>query len=442
MTMNKPLLLFVGPVASQSGYGHHAADVCRAIIKSDKYDVSIMVTQWGMTPNNALNEKNANDKLLIDRFLKSPLNKQPDILIQLGLPTEFNPIAKYNIGITAGVETNICSPQFIEGMNKMNMVIVPSNFIKDVFNISSYNKMNKFTNQVEGILKCEVPIEVLFEGADISIYKKTNEIHKDVLDEINQIPETFLFLYVGHWLPGNLGHDRKDLGMLVKTFFQTFRNNPNAPALLLKTSRGSFSSSDREEILNKISVIRDTFSEKDILPNVYVLHGELTDEEMNSLYNHPKVKAHISFTHGEGFGRPLLEASLSGKPVITTGWSGHVDFLKPDLSTLMPGKLIEVDSSVIWEPIIIKNSKWFQVDYNYASQVMRDIKRNYKPYSEKALKQKNYSKDNFNLDKMQEQLVNILDKYVSNIPMEVDIELPTLETIELPTLDKGETTNE
>ena len=439
MKMNKLLLLFIGPVASQSGYGHHAADVCRSIIKSDKYDVKVLVTNWGMTPNNALNEKNPDDKMLIDRFVLQQLSRQPDVLIQLALPTEFNPMGKYNIGITAGVEANVCSPQFIEGMNKMNMVIVPSTFTRDVFMASTFDKVNNINKQVEGVLKCEVPIEVIFEGADINIYKKTSEIHKSIIDKLEQISETFVFLFVGHWLPGDIGHDRKDLGMLIKTFFQTFRNNPNQPALLLKTSRGTFSTLDREEVVNRIQSIRNLFNKKDILPNVYLLHGDLTDEEMNSLYNHPKVKAHISFTHGEGFGRPILEASLSGKPLLVSSWSGHMDFVKREFSTLIPGKLIDVHPSAIWEPVIIKGSKWFQVDYNYTSQVMRDIKRNYKNYAERALKQKNYSKENFNIEKMKEKIVEVLDKYVPNMPTQMDVVMPNidLESVELPKLSEG-----
>ena len=51
--------------------------------------------------------------------------------------------------------------------------------------------------------------------------------------------------------------------------------------------------------------------------------------EMNSIYNHSKVKAMVSLTKGEGFGRPLLEFSLSQKPLIVSGWSGHMDFLPP-----------------------------------------------------------------------------------------------------------------
>ncbi len=433
--MKKIDLLFIGPVGSHSGYGAHARDIVLGLIKSDKYDVKIIPTLWGMTPSNYLNPTVPNHKLIIDSLYLQQLQKQPDILVQLGLPTEFNPIGKYNIGITAGVETDRCSSDFITGMNRMNMVLVPSNFVKNVFLNTKFDKINSMTKQVEGLLYCTTPIEVLFEGADIDIYIKNTDIHKSVNDELSTIPETFVFLFVGHWLPGSIGNDRKDLGMLIHTFFNTFKNHPDAPALVLKTSRGVYSSSDREDVLQRIDSIRNSFKDVNSLPNVYLLHGELTDNEMNSLYNHPKVKVHISFTHGEGFGRPILEASLSGKPIIVPAWSGHLDFLKPEFSTLMSGKMIQLDQSALMGNILIEGSHWFQTDYNYASQVMKDIKRNYKLYAEKAIKQKNYSRDNFSLDKMHEKLNEIFDKYIPEIPTEMQIQLPQLDVIELPILE-------
>ena len=47
---------------------------------------------------------------------------------------------------------------------------------------------------------------------------------------------------------------------------------------------------------------------------------------MNELYNHPKVKAMVSMTKGEGYGRPLAEFGLSKKPIIASGWSGQCRF--------------------------------------------------------------------------------------------------------------------
>ena len=58
-------------------------------------------------------------------------------------------------------------------------------------------------------------------------------------------------------------------------------------------------------MLNKINNLKSQTNGK--CPNIYLVHGDFTDDEMNQLYNHPKVKVHVSFTHGEGFGRPLLE---------------------------------------------------------------------------------------------------------------------------------------
>jgi hypothetical protein len=125
--------------------------------------------------------------------------------------------------------------------------------------------------------------------------------------------------------------------MLVKTFLETFKNQKKQPALILKTSGATPCILDREDILSKVKQIRGTVEGK--TPKVYVLHGDLEDDEMNGLYNHPKVKAHVSFTHGEGFGRPLLEATFSEKPLITSSWSGHVDFLDPKLSVLLGGEM-------------------------------------------------------------------------------------------------------
>jgi glycosyltransferase involved in cell wall biosynthesis len=226
-------------------------------------------------------------------------------------------MAKYNIGITAGLETTTCPPEWIEGLNRMNLNIVPANFIKESLSKVVFDKHDEATKQKIGELKSTTPIEVLFEGADTEIYKPTKEFSKDLVDELKGIKEDFCFLFVGHWLQGSLGQDRKDLGMLIKTFYESFKNKKKQPALLLKTSGASPSVLDREDILGKIKEIKKTVEGK--LPNIYVLHGDLSDDEMNGLYNHPKVKAHVSFTHGEGFGRPLLEASLSGKPVIQIG---------------------------------------------------------------------------------------------------------------------------
>jgi glycosyltransferase involved in cell wall biosynthesis len=293
--------------------------------------------------------------------------------------------------------------------------------------------------QSVGIVKMNKPMEVLFEGADTDIYKKTKEFSKELVDEMENIPEKFVFLYTGHWLQGNLGQDRKDTGMLVKTFLETFKNKKNKPALLMKTSGATFSVIDRRTILGKIKEIKETI--KGDLPNVYLLHGDMTDDEINELYNHPKVKAHITFTHGEGFGRPLLEASLSEKPIIAPDWSGQRDFLNSKNAILLPGTLIDVHSSAIPKEMLQEGAKWFAVNYQYASQMMTRVFKNYKQYTLPAKRLGISNRGNFSLKGMNNKFEKILDNYLpkfESMPQPVELKLPKLKKVSSTTPKKME----
>ena len=426
--MSKPLCLVTAPVATRSGYGAHSRDICRALIKLDKYDVKIWNVRWGNTPMNALNKDDPNDKVLIDRLLQSPeLPRQPELHFHIVIPNEFNPMGKYNIGVTAGLEMTACPPKWIEGMNKMNMNIVPSTFVKNTMNGIVFDITDEQTKQKKGELKNEKPIEVLFEGTDTNIFKKTNEFSKLLVDEMKNVEETFNFLYTGHWLQGDLGKDRKDTGMLVKVFLETFKNMKKKPGLIMKTSGATFSVLDREMMLDKIKAVKDTI-EGD-LPNIYLLHGDFEDTEMNDLYNHPKVKAHINLTHGEGFGRPLLEASISQKPVIASNWSGHIDFLHKDLAILLGGELQNVEKGSVPDDFLIDGAQWFSVNYQQASAVMKDVYKSYKKYTLNAKKLGMVNKSKFSLDAMTRELGKILDKYVPEFPKEVKLELPKLKKV-------------
>ena len=427
----KPLVLVTGPPATRSGYGAHTRDLIWALIGMDKFDIHINSLRWGNTPMNALDENNPKDKLIIDRLMTSnSLPRQPDIHFQVSVPNEFTQVGKYNIGITAGMENTIPKPEWIEGLNRMDVNIAVSEFVKSTFASAVYDKLDDKTKQKVGEVKLMKPMEVLFEGADLNIYKKTKEFSKELVDEMKSIPEKFVFLYTGHWLQGDLGQDRKDTGMLVKTFLETFKNKKRKPALLLKTSGSSFSIIDRNEILKQIEDIKALVSGD--LPNIYILHGDLLDEEMNELYNHPKVKAHITFTHGEGFGRPLLEACFSEKPIIAPNWSGQVDFLNKSNAVLLPGILTDVHKSAIPKEMLQENSQWFTVNYQYASKVMIDVFKNYKKYTLNAKKLAIVNKGKFSLAAMNKKFENILNKYLPKFeqqPQAVNLKLPKLKKV-------------
>ena len=442
--MSKPLVLVTAPVATRSGYGSHSRDICRSLISMDKYNVKIFPVRWGTTPQNALNDADPNDKVIIDRLMVDVnLERQPDVHIHIVIPNEFQPVAKYNIGITAGIETTACPPEWIEGMNRMDLNIVPSKFTKETLENMSFDRVDEQSKEKIGELKVNKPIEVLFEGTDTNIFKKTKVFSKELNDKFSNIKEDFCFLFVGHWLQGDLGNDRKDLGMLIKTFLETFKNMKDSPALLMKSSGATFSLIDKREMLVKIEDIKKTVDAK-VLPNIYLLHGDLTDDEMNELYNHPKVKSHVTFTHGEGFGRPLLEASISQKPVIAPNWSGHVDFLTKNLSVLLGGSMKKVSKQSFQKGIYVKDSYWFTVNYQMASKVLKNVFQNYSRFALNAAKQGTVNKSRFSLNKMTEIFEKVLDDNVPEFPKEVKLKLPKLKKVKdteppkitLPTLKK------
>jgi glycosyltransferase involved in cell wall biosynthesis len=426
----KPLFIISSPFDTYSGYGARSRDLIKAIVETDKYNVKLLSQRWGSTPFGFCKD-NPEWSFLQELVLpNNQIPKKPEIWAQVTIPSEFQPIGKFNIGFTAGIETTICAGDWIEGLNRMDLNIVSSEHSKKVFLETQFEKRNKHTNALEGHVKLEKPVEVLFEGADIKTYFQDD---KPCLIDFN-IPEKFAYLFVGHWMQGDLGEDRKNVGLLVKAFFEVFKNKQNTPALILKTSQIGSSYVDREEILKRIKLIRKTVNAR-TLPNVYLLHGEFTDEEMNSLYNHSKVKAMVSLTKGEGFGRPLLEFTLTKKPLITTAWSGHADFLNPEFTTLIGGQLSNVHPSAAnqW---LLQESQWFTPDNGQVGHYLKDVFENYKGYTEKAKRQAYKSKTEFSWDKMKEKLDNILNENVPEFPKEAKLKLPSMKKIELPKLQK------
>jgi len=422
----KPLFVISCPIDTYSGYRARSRDLVKAIIEIGKYDVKIISQRWGNTPWNFIDE-HSEWSFLNNHILKEPkLDKQPEIWMQITVPNEFQAIGKYNIGITAGMETTLVSGPWIEGCNRMNLVITSSKFAKEVFENSKYEVKNQ-QGLSQGLLELKTKIETLFEGVDLDTYKPTNEIF-----DLSSIKEEFAYLFVGHWLQGDFGHDRKNVAFMIKAFLETFKNKVKKPALILKTSITGSSIMDREEILKKINAIRESVKSEN-LPNIYLIHGDLNDYDINKLYHHPKVKAMISFTKGEGFGRPLLEFSITKKPIIASNWSAHTEFLNGEFTPLINGKLENVHQSAAVKDMILTEAQWFQVDHGQTGFYLKDVFENYKKYLDGAKRQAYKSKTEFSWDKMKEKLESILTNNIPEFPKEIKLELPKLQ---LPKLEK------
>ena len=421
--MSKLTIAVSCPADTYSGYGARSRDFVKALLDIGKYDVKILSQRWGNTRAGYL--KDHNDTVLSPLIIDK-LDSKPDIWIQCTVPNEFQPVGTFNIGLTAGIETTICDASWVQGCNRMNLILCSSQHSKKVFLDSKYDQKDNNTGQVIGKLEIETPVEVLFEGGDLDKYK----VVKSSFD-LSSIKESFCYLFVGHWLQGKVGEDRKNVGYMIKSFLETFKNKKDAPALILKTSKGTSSILDRTSVLKKIDEIRKTVNGR--LPNIYFLHGDLSDSEMNSLYNHEKVKAMVSLTKGEGFGRPLLEFSFVNKPIMCSAWSGQADFLDPNFSLLLGGEVKPIDKSAVVNNVLVSGSSWFQPDDGEVGRGYKDIVKNYKKHLNNAKRLGHRNRTEFSYEKMVEKLDQYFTQYLPNISKQVDIQIPKLD---LPKLKK------
>jgi glycosyltransferase involved in cell wall biosynthesis len=397
----------------------------------DKYDIKIIPLRWGNTPQNQVDGTTEFGRWMLERVITA-IEQKPDVFMQVSVANEFEPKGHYNIGVTAGVETTIAPKDFIDGSNKMDLIIVPSNFTKQNLGGTVYQQKEQATGQVVGEIQTKTPIEVLFEGVDTEIFSKGSG--KDVLANVK---EDFNFLIVGHWLKGDLGQDRKDIGMAIKTFATVFQYLPKdkRPGLIVKTSHAGFSVIDREATREKLEGVLKSFGDK--CPSVYLLHGDMEEADMSNLYHHPKVKAMISFAKGEGYGRPMAEFTLTGKPILASGWSGQTDFLPVEHSVLLEGSLTPVHESAA-DQFCMKEAQWFTVNYSAAANKIYDVYNNYDGYLEKSKGLRECTLQNFTLDAMHDKFTQIMDTYVRKAPQVVPFNIPKVNSskMQIPKLNK------
>jgi glycosyltransferase involved in cell wall biosynthesis len=419
------------PIDTYSGYGARSRDYVKAIIESDRYEVKILSQRWGGTQRNFIKD-NWEEWGFLQKHIIPQLTEKPDYWCQITVPNEFQAVGQYNIGLTAGIETTVCDGSWIEGCNRMDLILTSSNHSKRVFETCEFTK----DNGGENIIKLEKPVKVLIEGANLDVYKPTKKfLNKDLFNNINDIPEDYAYLFVGHWMHGELGHDRKNVGLLVKSFYEIFKDRKKKPALILKTSVVGGSYMDRAEIMRRIDMIRESVPSDD-LPSIYLLHGELSNTEINEIYNHPKVKTMVCLTRGEGFGRPLLEFSLVNKPIITTAWSGHTDFLNEGDVGYVSGELEQLHPSSLVPNMLLKESQWFKPNLGDIGYLFDDTFKNYKDWVVKAKRQTKISKTKFSYESMSNQINEIFDLSLPILPKKMELKLPGMDKIKMPKKSK------
>lgn len=425
--MNKLSCVVASPLSTFSGYGTMSRAFVKALIKAkgEEWDIKLLSLRWGDTPFGALDSNNEEDKDLINRIIPGmPPGFQPDIWIQISVSNEFMKIGKYNIGYSCLVETNLVPGEMMEGLNNMDLNLVSCEHAKQIAKNSVWDKLDDKRNKI-GLIKLEKPVETLFLGLDVTKFKKPEVVKFD----LSNIKEEFCFLCVGHLLSGvDILEDRKMIGRLIKSFLETFKNKKNRPALILKCSTGVYSYMDEENSLRIINNIVKSVQGSD-LPNIYLIHGELTESELCELYAHDKVKA-FTLVGNEGFGLPYIEFSaVSGKPILCSPWSGHIDFLKQEFNVFVSGRIEQVHPNSS-NNFLLKEALWFKPDLKDLSYKLEDLYNNYSKYVDNGKRQGYRSRTDFTIDKMSEKLGSILNQYVPKMSVPVSIQLPKLKKLD------------
>lgn len=411
----KKKILVRGPALSQSGYGEHTRYVLRALRRQeDNLDIHVMATAWGETGWLAIDDE---ERRWLDGRIAAAAEyvktKQPyDISVQVTIPNEWQRIAPINIGVTAGIECNKVSPVWLEKANEMDKVITISKHSAEGFTKTSYEGVNSVTGQAM-TLTCTTPVEVV--GYPV---KATQAPENPILD----LDYDFNYLAVAQWGP------RKNLHNLVKWFVE--ENIDQEVGLVLKTSLKNNSVVDREHVESVISSILAPYPERKC--KVYLLHGDMTEEEIHSLYIHPKIKAMLSLTHGEGFGLPLFEAAYNTMPIIAPGWSGQSDFLYTPFESRTKKKkqkakaqFAEVDYTIgpvpaeaVWQGVIEKDTMWAFPSEGSFKMRLRQVRRNYDKWLGKAGLLCAWVREEFESEKMHEKLSQAI--HDSNSMLDVD----------------------
>ena len=337
-------VLLRGPILTQSGYGVHCRQVAKWLLTRSDVDLKIQALPWGDTP--WLLNPDAHDGLVkkIMERTADPSTFRPksfDVTLQLQLPNEWDcNLGKVNIGLTAGVETDICNPEWLSSCNKMTAVVVPSTHAASAFTRTG---------------KVDVPLHVIPEAFSEDLTAVTRE----TIEKLPKFSTNFNFLIFGQITGDNPFNDRKNIFFTMKWLFEAFKDDKDV-GIVIKTNLGRNTHIDKKRTRDLMRLLIKECGKKEF-PRVHVLHGDMSDLEVASLYRHEQIKCLVTATRGEGYGLPILESAASDLPVIATGWSGHTDFLSEGKYIPLDYTLTQIHASRADGKIFVPGAKWAEV---------------------------------------------------------------------------------
>jgi glycosyltransferase involved in cell wall biosynthesis len=386
----KPTLVIQAPVFSLSGYGAHARDIVLALWNSQRYNISVVPTGWGGT---SITDNFTPEVFDILSFVcNNPVTEGVDFaFIHVGIPLEFRRVSKINIGVTAGLESDSLPQGWADACNQMNAIIVPSEYMVKLFKAGGVT----------------VPVYAVGEGVDTQIFHPG--IEKDSIKgmEVIDFETDFNFLAGGQWIGMDMDNDRKGIGRLIRVFLEQFNDNKHV-GLVLKTMISNVSSPDWAFLQQRI----DAMKREKPYPKIYLIHGDLTDQEMAALYCHPKIKAYVSATSGEAWGRMTAEAAACDLPILVTGWSGHLDYLREDLCTFFDFDFAEIPASQFSQGLFGPGMRWAVPKDADVKRKMQRCVDGYTIAKERAVKLGEMFRDTWSKQRTDAKLVEIFGNVV------------------------------
>jgi len=410
----KKRILVRAPALSRSGYGEHARFILRALrSREDLFDIHLHNLNWGQTGwiFEDDEERRWTDQAIFNAVDNQQKGIPYDVSIQVTIPNEWEKIAPINIGVTAGIETTKVAPQWIEKSMEVDEIITISEHSKNVYENTSYSAKNEHTGEIVENFKCQTPIEVIhypvrdFEPEDIEL----------------DLDYDFNFLTVAQI------STRKNMFNTIKWFVEEFIDQE--VGLIVKSTQINNSTVDR---LETQKLINDFVSDYDNRKcKIYLLHGSMTDIEMTSLYQHPKIKALVSLAHGEGFGLPIFEAAYNELPIIAPDWSGHIDYLYMPVKNKKTKKekmkpqfarvkytMQQVQKEARWDGVIEKDSMWCYPEQGSYKMKLREVYKEYDKYKSRAKKLNKWIRRNFTAKQQYKKVVDVVQKYVNTVSEE------------------------
>jgi glycosyltransferase involved in cell wall biosynthesis len=376
--MNKVPCKWVGALFDTSGYASASRSYVGALINSNAVDLTVQSVTF---------EKNYTDHGKIAQDIKALENRKISHRIQVVHLTPENYIntrvtGLYNIGYTTW-ETDKLPEGWVNLCNMMNEIWVPSSWNKEVFAACGVRK----------------PICVIPHGIEAPDLEKLKPMNMGVDNDV------FVFYSIFQWL------ERKNPTALLKAYLTEFKPDEKV-ILAIKSYRLDTSAKEQEIIKNDIAHVKQALRIKDEYPSMRFFGTLLSAEQMQEL--HMRGDCFVLPHRGEGFGIPHAEAMSYGKPVITTNYSGNLEFMKKDNSYLVD--YFETPVYNMLFPLYNARMNWAEPSVMHMRKLMRYVFEHRVEAALKGQAARKYIQENLNWEVIGKLMVKRLREIQKELP--------------------------